>query len=68
MCVDDRISTTFFFLRYIQVDIDDVFVGKNRLLVTDVKRMMDSQRKIEKSVPGFRYNLGFSGKSFRSGH
>ena len=50
------------------MDIDDVFVGKNRLLVTDVKRMIDSQRKIEKSVPGFRYNLGFSGKSFRSGH
>ena len=53
--------------RYVQVDIDDVFVGKNRLLLTDVKRLVESQEKIRRIVPGFRYNLGFSGRSFKSG-
>jgi len=53
--------------RHIQVDIDDVFVGKNRLLLTDVKRMLESQETIANIVPGFRYNLGFSGRSFKSG-
>ena len=50
------------------MDIDDVFVGKNRLLLTDAKELLASQARIRKNhVPGFRYNLGFSGRSFRTG-
>jgi len=54
--------------RYVMVDIDDVFVGKNRLLAEDVDHMLASQDRIARfHVPGFRFNLGFSGHSFRSG-
>lgn len=47
--------------RYILVDIDDVFVGKNRLLPDDVAALLESQKRLEAMVPGFKYNLGFSG-------
>ena len=53
--------------RYLMVDIDDVFVGKNRLTVSDVDHMMESQKRIRQMVPGFRYNIGFSGNSFKTG-
>ena len=50
--------------RYIMVDIDDVFVGKNRFLPEDVSALIKSQDHLQESVPGFRYNLGFSGGYF----
>ncbi len=51
--------------RYILVDIDDVFVGKHRFLPSDVEELLSSQRRLAELVPGFKYNLGFSGGSFR---
>ena len=47
--------------RYIQVDIDDVFVGKIRMDVADVLALVGAQKTIQKSVPGFKFILGFSG-------
>ncbi len=54
--------------RYVQIDIDDIFVGKNRLLSSDVQALLDSQKRIQKMVPGFKYNLGFSGGVFKTGN
>ena len=48
-------------VRYILVDIDDVFVGKNRMLPEDVLALVQSQERLAEMVPGFKYNLGFSG-------
>lgn len=48
-------------VRYILVDIDDVFVGKNRMLPDDVRALVQSQERLAEMVPGFKYNLGFSG-------
>ncbi|RXG57536.1 Bifunctional heparan sulfate N-deacetylase/N-sulfotransferase [Armadillidium vulgare] len=55
--------------RYILVDIDDIFVGPkgNRITPDDVQAMLDSQERLKKSVPGFQFNLGFSGKFFQKG-
>ena len=53
--------------RYILVDIDDVFVGSNRLKPDDVQALMESQKNLEQLVPGFKYNLGFSGNKYQSG-
>ena len=53
--------------RYILVDIDDVFVGSSRLKPDDVHALLDSQKTLERLVPGFKYNLGFSGKKYQSG-
>ena len=50
--------------RYILVDIDDVFVGKNRFLPEDVNALIESQDRLQELVPGFKYNLGFSGGYF----
>lgn len=56
--------------RWIMVDIDDVFVGKEgiRLNKEDVKALVFTQRKLQKVVPGFHFNLGFSGKHFLHGN
>ncbi|TRY79158.1 hypothetical protein TCAL_07047 [Tigriopus californicus] len=53
--------------RHILVDIDDIFVGRNRLYPDDVRALIDSQKRIRELVPGFTYNLGFSGGYFRHG-
>lgn len=53
--------------RYVQIDIDDIFVGKNRLSFYDVQALLESQKRIQRLVPGFKYNLGFSGGYFKSG-
>ena len=53
---------------WFQIDIDDIFVGKNRLLPSDVDALLESQKRIQKMVPGFRYNLGFSGGVFKTGN
>ena len=50
--------------RYILVDIDDVFVGENRFLPEDVSALIKSQERLREIVPGFTYNLGFSGGYF----
>jgi len=54
--------------RYVMVDIDDIFVGTARLVKSDVDAMVESQDIISKMIPGFRYNLGFSGKYFLNGN
>ena len=56
--------------RYMMVDIDDIFTGKNRLRVNEVEAMRKSQQRISKmfdGLSGFQYNLGFSGATFKKG-
>lgn len=58
---------TFPLNRYVLVDIDDVFVGSNRFDPNDVIALLESQKILSMLIPGFRYNLGFSGKTYKSG-
>ncbi|KAJ9581959.1 hypothetical protein L9F63_003712, partial [Diploptera punctata] len=55
--------------RYILVDVDDIFVGERgtRLKKEDVMALLATQQRIQQLVPGFRFNLGFSGKYFHHG-
>lgn len=55
--------------RALLVDIDDIFVGEKgtRLKTNDVQALLDTQERISKMVPGFKFNLGFSGKYFHHG-
>uniref|UniRef100_A0A8C3WH65 Bifunctional heparan sulfate N-deacetylase/N-sulfotransferase 1 n=1 Tax=Catagonus wagneri TaxID=51154 RepID=A0A8C3WH65_9CETA len=55
--------------RYILVDIDDIFVGKEgtRMKVEDVKALFDTQNELRAHVPNFTFNLGYSGKFFHTG-
>ena len=55
--------------RYIQVDIDDIFVGQQgtRLRPNDVEALLETQARIRTVVPGFHFNLGFSGKFYNHG-
>lgn len=55
--------------RMILVDIDDIFVGERgtRLKPDDVHALISTQSRIAELVPGFRFNLGFSGKYFHHG-
>uniref|UniRef100_A0A8C7NBV0 Bifunctional heparan sulfate N-deacetylase/N-sulfotransferase 1 n=1 Tax=Oncorhynchus kisutch TaxID=8019 RepID=A0A8C7NBV0_ONCKI len=55
--------------RYLLVDIDDIFVGKEgtRMKVSDVKALLETQNDLRTSVPNFTFNLGFSGKFFHTG-
>uniref|UniRef100_A0A4W4GVM3 Bifunctional heparan sulfate N-deacetylase/N-sulfotransferase 1 n=1 Tax=Electrophorus electricus TaxID=8005 RepID=A0A4W4GVM3_ELEEL len=55
--------------RYILVDIDDIFVGKEgtRMKVSDVKALLETQNELRAHVPNFTFNLGFSGKFFHAG-
>lgn len=55
--------------RMILVDVDDIFVGERgtRLRPDDVQALIATQRRIASIVPGFRFNLGFSGKYFHHG-
>lgn len=54
--------------RYLLVDIDDIFVGSARLVKSDVTALAVSQNNLSKVIPGFHYNLGFSGKYFLNGN
>jgi len=54
--------------RYLLVDIDDIFVGSARLVKSDVTALVESQNNLSKVIPGFHYNLGFSGKYFLNGN
>nr|XP_048282435.1 bifunctional heparan sulfate N-deacetylase/N-sulfotransferase 2 isoform X4 [Myodes glareolus] len=55
--------------RYILVDIDDIFVGKEgtRMKVADVEALLTTQSKLRTLVPNFTFNLGFSGKFYHTG-
>lgn len=56
--------------RMILVDIDDIFVGEKgtRLKPDDVHALIATQSRIAGMVPGFKFNLGFSGKYFNHGN
>ncbi|CAH1793564.1 unnamed protein product [Owenia fusiformis] len=56
--------------RNILIDIDDIFVGKvgTRMKPADVKALIDSQDRLRRSIPGFHFNLGFSGKYYHRGN
>ncbi|XP_062909118.1 bifunctional heparan sulfate N-deacetylase/N-sulfotransferase 1b [Mobula hypostoma] len=55
--------------RYILVDIDDIFVGKEgtRMKAEDVKALLEAQNQLRVHVPNFTFNLGFSGKFYYTG-
>lgn len=55
--------------RMILVDVDDIFVGEKstRLKRDDVMALLATQQRIQSLVPGFKFNLGFSGKYFHHG-
>ncbi|GCC37340.1 hypothetical protein chiPu_0015844 [Chiloscyllium punctatum] len=55
--------------RYLLVDIDDIFVGKEgtRMKVADVEALLTTQNKLKTLVPNFTFNLGFSGKFYHTG-
>jgi len=53
--------------RYVLVDIDDIFVGVNRLQKSDVVALEQSQNELSEHISGFHYNLGFSGSYFHHG-
>lgn len=55
--------------RYVQIDIDDVFVGDRgkKMTVDDVKALIQTQQRLRNLIPGFTFNLGFSGKFFGRG-
>ncbi|KAF6306739.1 N-deacetylase and N-sulfotransferase 4 [Rhinolophus ferrumequinum] len=55
--------------RYVLVDIDDIFVGKEgtRMNVKDVKALLETQNLLRTQVANFTFNLGFSGKFYHTG-
>ncbi|XP_048850864.1 bifunctional heparan sulfate N-deacetylase/N-sulfotransferase 1-like [Brienomyrus brachyistius] len=55
--------------RYLLVDIDDIFVGKEgtRMKVSDVEALLQTQNDLRDHVPNFTFNLGYSGKFFHAG-
>uniref|UniRef100_A0A5S6QUI1 [heparan sulfate]-glucosamine N-sulfotransferase n=1 Tax=Trichuris muris TaxID=70415 RepID=A0A5S6QUI1_TRIMR len=65
---NDRISLPL--TRYLQVDIDDIFVGHegSKMTVDDVLSLQESQRRIRDYVTNFVYNLGFCGRFFGKGN
>ena len=66
-CSNDRLALPL--ERYLLVDVDDIFVAKSgiRMIESDVQAMIESQSRLREKVPGFTFNLGFSGYYFRSG-
>ena len=53
--------------RFIQVDIDDIFVGRIRMEIGDVLALVAAQKAIQKTVQDFKFVLGFSGTIARDG-
>ncbi|XP_033871892.3 bifunctional heparan sulfate N-deacetylase/N-sulfotransferase 4-like isoform X1 [Acipenser ruthenus] len=55
--------------RYVLVDIDDIFVGKEgtRMNVNDVKALLDTQNLLRSHITNFTFNLGFSGRFYHTG-
>ncbi|XP_074649508.1 bifunctional heparan sulfate N-deacetylase/N-sulfotransferase-like [Tubulanus polymorphus] len=56
--------------RHVLIDVDDIFVGKKgtRLRPDDVEEMLKAQERIQQYIPGFHFNLGFSGKYYHHGY
>ncbi|XP_069951681.1 bifunctional heparan sulfate N-deacetylase/N-sulfotransferase isoform X1 [Cherax quadricarinatus] len=56
--------------RYVLVDIDDIFVAKKgiRMTADDVMALLESQNRLQEMVPGWKFNLGFSGKYYKNGY
>ncbi|OQV18743.1 Bifunctional heparan sulfate N-deacetylase/N-sulfotransferase [Hypsibius exemplaris] len=55
--------------RYVQIDIDDIFVGRRgtRMVADDALALIETMERWRKTIPRFRFNLGFSGKYFHAG-
>ena len=55
--------------RYLLIDIDDIFVAERgtRMKPVDVEALLTAQENFQRLVPGFRFNLGFSGKYYHKG-
>ncbi|XP_035228174.1 bifunctional heparan sulfate N-deacetylase/N-sulfotransferase-like [Stegodyphus dumicola] len=55
--------------RFLLIDIDDIFVGEKstRMKPSDVIALLNAQNRIKRTIPGFRFNLGFSGKFYHKG-
>uniref|UniRef100_A0A1I8BHN1 [heparan sulfate]-glucosamine N-sulfotransferase n=1 Tax=Meloidogyne hapla TaxID=6305 RepID=A0A1I8BHN1_MELHA len=55
--------------RFIQIDIDDVFVGASGsgFTANDVRDLINVQENLRKSINNFTFALGFSGYFFRHG-
>ncbi|ELU16792.1 hypothetical protein CAPTEDRAFT_225180 [Capitella teleta] len=55
--------------RYLLIDIDDIFVGKNgtRMVPSDVQALIDAQARIRRTVKDFHFNLGYSGYYYKAG-
>ncbi|KAH7729577.1 bifunctional heparan sulfate N-deacetylase/N-sulfotransferase 4-like isoform X1 [Aphelenchoides avenae] len=55
--------------RYVQVDIDDIFVGQSgtRLTPPDVPALIGTQDELRSYIQNFTFSLGFSGYFFRRG-
>ncbi|CAI2350539.1 unnamed protein product [Caenorhabditis sp. 36 PRJEB53466] len=60
---------TFSLDRFVQVDIDDVFVGAQgtRIVEADVRQLISTQEDFREFVQNFTFMLGFSGSYFRNG-
>uniref|UniRef100_A0A7E4ZZH6 [heparan sulfate]-glucosamine N-sulfotransferase n=1 Tax=Panagrellus redivivus TaxID=6233 RepID=A0A7E4ZZH6_PANRE len=54
---------------YIEIDIDDIFVGQagSRLLEDDIDALIQSQEFLRDHIENFNYTLGFSGHFFQRG-
>ncbi|KRX41409.1 Bifunctional heparan sulfate N-deacetylase/N-sulfotransferase [Trichinella murrelli] len=57
-------------VRYLQIDIDDIFVGQENGKITkaDVEELLRSQERMKKHVANFVYNLGFCGRFYGRGN
>jgi hypothetical protein len=55
--------------RFIQVDIDDVFVGQTgtRFVPDDISALIQTQKELRHFIDNFTFTLGFSGYFFRHG-
>lgn len=55
--------------RYIQIDIDDVFVGQTgtKLMKNDVINLIQTQNELRNYIKNFSFLLGFSGYFFQKG-
>uniref|UniRef100_A0A1I8EIL5 [heparan sulfate]-glucosamine N-sulfotransferase n=1 Tax=Wuchereria bancrofti TaxID=6293 RepID=A0A1I8EIL5_WUCBA len=55
--------------RYVQIDIDDIFVGTSgtRMTKVDADALLQSQFRLRRDITNFTYSLGFSGYYFRNG-
>ena len=57
--------------RYIQIDIDDIFVGTDgkRMLQSDIEELVAFQHRLQQKIsPNFRLNLGYSGGYYLHGN